>query len=205
VFQLGSSIVPMIAFENVAYLIQPAVIVLYSALAVEYYIRYHKRSPVGGRNKENGVPTSRRVYRETNADDLYSGLHHDASIYPVSSFHALSLHTVSVTCTDSRAIYRTIELSEGWNGRIISNELYFSMSHIFLLCLLSLATADGQPGRRSAHLFFHLLCSLYIFDPASVSSKKSVGGEFSNNFPAAVYHAEIYPPRTQTTAPVSRF
>ena len=25
-----------------------------------------------------------------------------------------------------RAIYRTIELSQGWNGRIISNQLYFS-------------------------------------------------------------------------------
>jgi hypothetical protein len=25
-----------------------------------------------------------------------------------------------------RAIYRTIELSDGWNGRIISNEIYFS-------------------------------------------------------------------------------
>ena len=54
-FQLGSSIIPMIAFENVAYFIQPAVIVLYSVLAVEYYIRYHKRSPIGDRNKENGV------------------------------------------------------------------------------------------------------------------------------------------------------
>ena len=55
VFQLGLSIVPMIAFENVAYVIQPAVIVLYSVLAVEYYIRYHKRSPVRDRNKENRV------------------------------------------------------------------------------------------------------------------------------------------------------
>jgi len=39
-----------------------------------------------------------------------------------------------VTYPGSRAIYRTIELSEGWNGRIISNELYFSTSHIFLVC-----------------------------------------------------------------------
>jgi len=45
----------MIAFENVAYLIQPAVIVFDSTLVVEYYIRYHKRSPIGDRNKENGV------------------------------------------------------------------------------------------------------------------------------------------------------
>jgi len=39
-----------------------------------------------------------------------------------------------VTYTDSRATYRTIELSEGRNGRIISNELYLSTSHLFLVC-----------------------------------------------------------------------
>ena len=38
-----------------------------------------------------------------------------------------------MTYTDSRAICGTIELSEGWNGRITSNELYFSTSHIFLI------------------------------------------------------------------------
>ena len=36
--------------------------------------------------------------------------------------------------TYSREIYRTIELSEGWYGRINSNKLHFSTSHIFLVC-----------------------------------------------------------------------
>jgi hypothetical protein len=30
-----------------------------------------------------------------------------------------------------RSIYRTIELSDGWNGRIIQTQLYFSTSHLF--------------------------------------------------------------------------
>ena len=54
-FQLGSSIILMIAFENIAYLIQPAGIILYSVLDVEYYLRYQEQSPIGDRNKENGV------------------------------------------------------------------------------------------------------------------------------------------------------
>jgi len=45
----------MVTLENVAYLIQPAVIVLYSALAMEFYIRYHSRAPIRDKNKETGV------------------------------------------------------------------------------------------------------------------------------------------------------
>jgi len=45
----------MITLENVAYLLQPAVIVFYSALAVEFYFRYHSRAPIRDKNKETGV------------------------------------------------------------------------------------------------------------------------------------------------------
>lgn len=31
----------------------------------------------------------------------------------------------------SSAVYRTIELAGGWNGRVISNELYFGSSNFF--------------------------------------------------------------------------
>ena len=53
-FQLGSS-VSVITLENTAYWIHTAVIVFYSILAVEYYIRYHLRAPIASENKESGV------------------------------------------------------------------------------------------------------------------------------------------------------
>lgn len=42
----------MITLKNVAYWIHTAVIVFYSILAVEYYIRYHKRAPIASKHKE---------------------------------------------------------------------------------------------------------------------------------------------------------
>ena len=44
-----------------------------------------------------------------------------------------------------RAIYQTAELSEGWNGRIISNELYFSKLDMIPLLFFIAAAAEVQP------------------------------------------------------------
>lgn len=52
------------------------------------------------------------------ASSLFLFIRWDTSMYTLQ--HAL-------TSAPHRSIYRTIELSDGWSGRIISTQLYFSM------------------------------------------------------------------------------
>ena len=62
-----------------------------------------------------------------------------------------------------RAVYRTIELSDGWTGRIIRTEVYFSKPSIFAdkdrLSILSLCRCSGRCHGDSRHFRAQLLPS----------------------------------------------
>ncbi|KIM37554.1 hypothetical protein M413DRAFT_448364 [Hebeloma cylindrosporum] len=102
---------------------QLAVIVFYSILAVEYYIRYHKRAPIASK----------------------AGMQARGECTWKLKMMTYTL-AFSTTLLFIRAIYRTIELSEGWNGRIISNELYFNVLDGAMVTIAMYVINFGHPG-----------------------------------------------------------
>lgn len=48
----------------------------------------------------------------------------------------------------SRSIYRTIELVDGWNGRIIKNELYFNVMDGAMIIASMYCLNVLHPGQR---------------------------------------------------------
>lgn len=81
---------------------QLAAITVYTLLTAEFLLRFMYRKPFSGR--EDSQYTSRLVLKLQ---------------------LMLSALVLSILCMFIRAVYRTIELSDGWTGRIISTELYF--------------------------------------------------------------------------------
>lgn len=77
---------------------------IYLALATEFLIRYYKDKPV--RLASTAPPKSFAVTRGIKLMIL-----------------GLALDGIFILI---RSIYRTIELSDGWTGRIISTQVYFS-------------------------------------------------------------------------------
>jgi len=52
----------------------------------------------------------------------------------------------STTCLFIRAVYRTIELSDGWNGRIISTQVYFNVLDGAMVTLAIYTLNFAHPG-----------------------------------------------------------
>ncbi|KAF5383243.1 hypothetical protein D9615_004860 [Tricholomella constricta] len=84
-------------------------IAVYACLAIEFFVRYFKDKPFSSR-------------RDSKDPSLFGRPHMTQKLKIMSM--ALAFSTV---CLFIRAIYRTIELSDGWSGRIISTELYFNV------------------------------------------------------------------------------
>jgi hypothetical protein len=109
---------------------QLAVIVTYSFCAVEYYMRYSKNSPF-----------TLRSDKESNSDTIVRGTCTKSLKYMA---YGLVFMT---TCLFIRAIYRTIELSNGWNGRIISTQVYFNVLDGAMIVLAIVTMNLTHPGR----------------------------------------------------------
>lgn len=110
---------------------QLAMIVIYSILAIEYCVRYSHDRPV-------------RHFGMKQIDSLARGeLVHNIKIM----LAGLALNT---TCLFIRAIYRTIELSDGWNGRIIQTEVYFNVLDGAMVVLAIYTFNYCHPGRLLA-------------------------------------------------------
>ncbi|KAG6330010.1 hypothetical protein ID866_9078 [Astraeus odoratus] len=92
-------------------IMQMVAITVFVIFASEFLLRYASDKPLKGP-----------------ADDMER---HQALAYRLGmdprmkiSLYAMAFST---TCLFIRAIYRTVELTDGWNGRIISTELYFNV------------------------------------------------------------------------------
>ncbi|KAJ3513522.1 hypothetical protein NMY22_g15017 [Coprinellus aureogranulatus] len=87
---------------------QTAVIIIFALCCLEYFIRYFRRRPI------------RNIgYYESSTTDTDRGEFTKPLKIMVS---ALAFITLILFV---RAVYRTIELADGWTGRIISTESYF--------------------------------------------------------------------------------
>ncbi|KAJ7278457.1 RTA1 like protein [Mycena rebaudengoi] len=100
---------------------QFAAIVVYSSLAGDFFRRYFKHSPV------RKVPGSREDMTPR-LKIMIGGL------------------VFSTTCLFIRSVYRTIELTDGWTGRIIHTELYFNVLDGAMVTLAIFTMNMAHPG-----------------------------------------------------------
>ncbi|KAF9534640.1 RTA1-like protein [Crepidotus variabilis] len=114
---------------------QLGVIIIFTLCATEFFIRYFKGAPIRAVQ-----PGSRSTGEFTSRLKIMTG--------------AMSFVTVVLFI---RAIYRTIELSDGWNGRIIATQVYFNVLDGAMV-ILAIYTYNifhpglllHEPGRNSS-------------------------------------------------------
>ncbi|KAG5647232.1 hypothetical protein DXG03_000767 [Asterophora parasitica] len=87
---------------------QLVTISVYACLAIEFFVRYLKDKP----------------FSPSRDDSDSESLKRDMTLKTKLMTAALAFSTI---CLFIRAVYRTIELADGWNGRIISTQLYFNV------------------------------------------------------------------------------
>ncbi|KAJ7152907.1 RTA1 like protein-domain-containing protein [Mycena filopes] len=106
---------------------QMATITVYVFCAGEFLLRYLKNLPVRGPPTPAATPPLSRNMR------ILVG--------------ALVFNTV---CLFIRAVYRVIELSDGWSGRIIHTQVYFNVLDGMMITLAILTLNFAHPGRLLA-------------------------------------------------------
>ncbi|KJA24394.1 hypothetical protein HYPSUDRAFT_136271 [Hypholoma sublateritium FD-334 SS-4] len=113
---------------------QVVVIVAFSALAIEYFTRYHTDSPLSSRigasrEKESQLPSGP-------VRGAFTG-----KILLMSSALAFSTLLLFI-----RAIYRTAELADGWHGKIISDQVLFNVLDGAMVILAMYTLNIAHPG-----------------------------------------------------------
>ncbi|KAF7362851.1 RTA1 like protein [Mycena venus] len=110
---------------------QMVTITVYVFCAGEFLVRYLKNRPLGSAASVPSVtpPLSRKMK---------------------TLICALVFNT---TCLFIRAVYRVIELSDGWTGRIIHTQVYFNVldGAMITLAILTLNVAHPRPAPRNNH------------------------------------------------------
>ncbi|SJL17058.1 related to RTA1 domain protein [Armillaria ostoyae] len=116
---------------------QLVVITFYAILACEFLVRYTHNRPVSklfARKKRSdslvtlSSPNTPRGFMDTKIKIM---------------IFALAFNTL---CLFIRAIYRTIELADGWNGRIILTEVYFNVLDGAMVVLAIYTLNFAHPG-----------------------------------------------------------
>ncbi|TFK26902.1 RTA1 like protein, partial [Coprinopsis marcescibilis] len=100
------------------------VIVVYTVLALEYFVRYIQDRPTS--NNAPQIPEEKALTKKIKIMLL-----------------AMAFNTI---CLFIRAIYRTIELAEGWRGRIIQTEIYFDVLDGAMIVLAIYTFNFAHPG-----------------------------------------------------------
>jgi len=101
-------------------------ITFYMVLATEFIYRYVNDKPF--QRPDNEPPTG-NYFLDKNMKSVLIG----------SAFASLALYV--------RSIYRTIELVDGWEGRIITTELYFNAMDGSMILMMMLSLNLLHPGR----------------------------------------------------------
>ncbi|KAJ4490779.1 RTA1-like protein, partial [Lentinula aciculospora] len=103
---------------------QMATITVYIFCAVEFFIRYFEDKPL----------IKRRCFFKLEAksdegsfDTVVAPIEGDRGLMDTKLEIMTTALVFSTICIFIRAVYRTIELSDGWSGRIISTQLYFNV------------------------------------------------------------------------------
>lgn len=108
-------------------IIQMTAITLFVILATEFLLRFNFDKPVR-RSPDEFDPSASKGMDRNMKIALYS----------------MAFNT---TCLFVRAVYRTVELTDGWNGPIISNELYFNVLDASMIILAIYTVNLFHPGR----------------------------------------------------------
>ncbi|KAJ4497612.1 RTA1 like protein-domain-containing protein [Lentinula lateritia] len=112
---------------------QMATITVYILLASEFFVRYFNDEPL------NRIQRSRCFFRldekynpeESSVETAFNEAHRNdsgdrgAMDFKLEIMSAALL--LSTICIFIRAVYRTIELTDGWSGKIISTQRYFNV------------------------------------------------------------------------------
>jgi hypothetical protein len=110
-------------------------LVVFSTLLVEYFIRFFRNWPVRAVESDSRSSSTTLVRRRpwnVKLKLLTFGLIFSSIclfIRYVMLFSSFSL-IAKITRAFYSGVYRTIELAGGWNGRVISTQVYFSMLKI---------------------------------------------------------------------------
>ncbi|PPQ84907.1 hypothetical protein CVT25_004575 [Psilocybe cyanescens] len=113
---------------------QLLVIVVFSACAAEFYYRYLNRLPVARKSGQ----------QDTGSNLTLSNAH--GTLTPNIQILSYAL-VFSTLVFFIRSIYRIIELSDGWNGRIIQTEVYFNVLDGAMITLAIYTLNIFHPGR----------------------------------------------------------
>jgi len=122
VFQLGKELKKLFPSPNscLTLLKLPGVITVFSFCFIEYFVRYAKHAPI--RDGSIRGKTTRKMKVMIMAVAFVTLLLFIRCVINSgrrNSFRILKIYNF-------RSIYRTIELADGWAGRIITTERYFS-------------------------------------------------------------------------------
>jgi len=105
---------------------QMIAITIYMILAIEFIYRYLTDKPF--QRPDNDPPTG-NYFLDKNMKAMLFG----------SAFSSIAIYV--------RSIYRTIELTDGWNGRIITTEIYFNTMDGAMILLAMYCLNFFHPGR----------------------------------------------------------
>lgn len=103
-------------------------LVVYVICAAEFFLRFLANRPI----------------RETLTIRTFKG--QPRYLMDVRMKIMISALMFSTTCLFVRAVYRTIELADGWNGRIITTELYFNVLDGAMVTLAISTLNFAHPG-----------------------------------------------------------
>ncbi|KAF8991638.1 RTA1-like protein [Cyathus striatus] len=112
--------------------LQLIAIILYAALGIEFFVRYFQDKPLR--------VTSSMPYTESGQSIPARG-----ELTRRLLFMNIAL-AFSTTCLFIRAVYRTAELSDGWNGKIISTQVYFNVLDGAMVILAIYTLNFAHPG-----------------------------------------------------------
>jgi len=105
---------------------QMIAITLYMMLAIEFLYRYLTDKPF---QRPNNEPPTGNYFVDKKMKMMFFGI----------SFSSLAIYV--------RSVYRTIELTDGWSGRIITTELYFNSMDGAMILLAMFCLNFLHPGR----------------------------------------------------------
>ncbi|KAJ7064022.1 RTA1-like protein [Mycena amicta] len=112
--------------------LQMATITAYVFCAGEFILRYLQNRPLGPSSSESSsASTSRSSARR--------------SLTPPMKLLILAM-VFNTTCLFIRAVYRVIELSDGWTGRIIHTQVYFNVLDGAMITLAMFTLNFAHPG-----------------------------------------------------------
>ncbi|KAH8108533.1 RTA1-domain-containing protein [Phellopilus nigrolimitatus] len=101
----------------------PVAITIYVSLAIEFLFRYYTKRPI----------------RKQNTSDIQGTLDRKSELMVLG----LGFSTLFIFI---RAVYRTIELSDGWTGNIIRTEVFFNVLDGAMICIAIYTLNFLHPG-----------------------------------------------------------